>query len=454
MSHTSAADKAGDKGVRRPSVLIVAADSYVLRACERHDVEAVLLCNSSAYDGGRLRPPPRTTVIRVDDVTSAEDCLGALYRAGMADRQFDGIMTTWEFSAVTVAVLGPVLGCRVIDPVTALHFRDKSLQKTRLARMGVPVTRSVVIPDIYDVSDVPLEFERAVLKPISGAGTASTSIVCERKDLEDASHAARRAGQANRTFLLEEFVDGDEWMADGVVFDGEVVFFGLGAYTTPCLEAVNSQVPLSLRRLDPAQDAQAYESAEPVVRGAIAALGLRDGVFHMELFCERHSGRIVFGECAARRGGALIQEQVLAKFNVDLAEAALLCAIGRRPDIEVKVHPKVIGIAGFYGQAGTVVSYPTPDEMLCQPNVRFAHVWVPPGGSLSTKFAAATDMLGALLLFTDSVTEFDQRVTELRDWFSERLAVVEPGLNSGQRWTWQRKHWPERDYRHWLYEGE
>lgn len=440
--------------MHRPSVLILAADSYVLRACERHDVEAVLLCNSSAIDGGRMHPPPGTTLIRIDDVTSAEDCLGALYRAGMAGRQFDGIMTTWEFSAVTAAVLGPVLGCRAIDPVTALHFRDKSLQKARLARMGVPVTRSVVIPDIFDVSDVPFEFERAVLKPISGAGTASTSIVRERKNLEDASRAARQAGQAMRTFLLEEFVDGDEWIADGVVFDGEVMFFGLAVYAAPCLELMSNQVPLSLRRLDPAQDAQAYESAEPVVRGAIAALGLRDGVFHMELFCERDSGRIVFGECAARRGGALTQEHVLAKFNVDLAEAALLCAIGRRPDIEVKVHPKVIGIAGLYGPAGTVVSYPTPDELLCQPNVRFVHMWVPPGGSLSTKFSSAVDMLGALLLITDSVAEFDQRVTELRNWFSERLAVAEPGLTSGQRWAWQRRHWPERDIRDWLYEGE
>jgi len=440
--------------VSKSSVLMLGADSYVLRACELHDVEPVLLCNSSAYDSGRVQMPSGGTLIRVDDVTSPEDCLAALHRAGLADRQFDAVQTTWEFSVVTATALGRVLGCRSIDPATACHFRDKSLQKARLLSAGVPVTRSVVIPDIYDVRDVPLEFERAVLKPIAGGGTAFTSVVREKKDLEEASRACREKKESKRTFLLEEYVDGDEWMAEGVAFGGEVLFFGLGAYTEPCLDALIGQVPISLRRLDPVHSADAYDSAGPVVRSAITALGLQDSVFHMELFRERGTGRIIFSECAARRGGALTQEQVLAKFNVDLGEAALLCAIGRRPEIEVKVHPKVVGCAGLYGPAGTVVDYPTPDELLGQPNVTFAQMWVPPGANLNLKFSASADMLGAVLLITESVAEFDERVSQLRRWFGERLVVAEPALTSGQRWAWQHRNWPDRDYRDWLYDGE
>lgn len=437
----------------RSSVLILGADSYVLRACELHDVDPVLLCNSGAYDTGRVQMPARGTLIRVDDVTSPEDCLAALYRADLADQPFEGIQTTWEFSVVTAAALGRVLGCRSIDPVTACHFRDKALQKARLSSAGVAVTRSVVVPDLYHTGDVPLEFDRAVLKPIAGGGTASTSVVRERKDLEEVSRACRVNKESKRTFLLEEFIDGDEWMAEGVVFDGEVLFFGLGVYTAPCLEAITGQVPISLRRIDPVHEAEAYESAGPVVRKAIAALGLRDSVFHMELFREHETGRIVFSECAARRGGALTQEQVLAKFNVDLGEAALLCAIGRRPQIDVKVHPNVIGCVGLYGPAGTVISYPTPDELLGQPDVAFAQMYVPPGANLNSKFSASADMLGAVLLATESVAEFDRRVPQLRQWFGERLAVAEPALTAGERWAWQHRSWPERDYRDWLYTG-
>ncbi len=438
----------------RPSVLLLGADPYVLRACQLHDVDVVLLCNSGAYDSGRLQLPPRAVLVRVDDVTNPEDCLAALHRAGLGDRKFDAIQTTWEFSVVTAAVLGRALGCRSIDPDTALRFRDKSLQKARLREAGVPVARTVVIEDIYDVSDVPLEFERAVLKPIAGGGTTSTSVVRDRKDLEDASRAARERKETSRTFLLEEYVAGDEWMAEGVVYGGEVQFFGLGAYTQPCLEAITGQVPISLRRLDPVHEADAYTETEPVVRAAIAALGLQDSVFHMELFKEEGTGRIVFSECAARRGGALTHEQVRAKFNVDMGEAALLCALGRQPELDVKVHPNVVGCAGIYGPAGTVFSYPTADELVAQPNVAFAQMYVPPGANLNSNFSASADMLGALLVVTETVEAFDTRVAELRDWFAERLAVAEPGLTSGQRWAWQRRHWPEREYRDWLYDGE
>ncbi|MGE5827262.1 MAG: ATP-grasp domain-containing protein [Micromonosporaceae bacterium] len=431
-------------------MLLLGADLYVLRACESRDIEPVMLCDHRAYDTGRVSAPPGGTLLLVDDVTSLEACLGALHRAGLADKQFDGVQTTWEYAVVTAAALGGALGCRSIDPTTAVFFRDKSLQKRRLREAGIPVTRTVVVEDICDVSEVPLEFEQAVLKPVAGGGTTSTSVVRGRKDLEAISRQEHAAG---RTFLLEEFVEGEEWMAEGVVFDGEVLFYGMGVYTQPCLTALTDQVPISLRRLDPTHDAEAYAGADPIVRGAIAALGLQDGVFHMELFREQGTGRVVFSECAARRGGALTQEQVFAKFNVDLAEAAVLCAVGQRPQIDVKVNRNVVGCAGLYGPAGTVVSYPTSDEIMAQPNVKYAQMWVPLGASLNSKFSASADMLGAALLVTASVEEFDERVVALREWFSERLAVAEAGLTPKQRRAWQQKHWPERRYRDWLYDG-
>jgi biotin carboxylase len=355
---------------------------------------------------------------------------------------------------VTAAVLGHALGIRSLDPLTALRFRDKSMQKARLREAGVAVTRSMVVEDLFDVSSVAMDFDRAVLKPIAGGGTTSTSIVRNRKDLEEASRTSREKKETSRTFLLEEYVEGQEWMAEGVVFDGEVLFFGLGVYTQPCLEAITGQVPISLRRLDPVQEPETYDSAGPVVRAAIAALGLRDGVFHMELFQEKDTGRMVFSECAARRGGALTHEQVQAKFNVDLGEAALLCALGRRPELEVKVNPRLVGGVGLFGPAGTVISYPTADELISQPNVAFAQMYVAPGSTLASNFAASADMLGALLLVTDTVAEFDTRVGQVRDWFAERLVVAEPALSSGQRWAWQSRVAPEREYRDWLYSGE
>jgi hypothetical protein len=89
-----------------------------------------------------------------------------------------------------------------------------------------------------------------------------------------------------------------------------------------------------------------------------------------------------------------------------------------------------------------------------QPSVEFVEVWAPLGGTLNSTFSGSADMLGALLLVTDSVAEFEERVVQLRDWFGDRLAVAEPMLTAGQRWAWARKHWPERNYRNRIYTRE
>jgi len=437
----------------RRSVLILAGDPYVMRACEPHGIDAVVLCQAGGYDDGRLRVPASGILIRVDDITSPESCLAALHRAGLGKHKFDAIQTTWEFAVVTAAVLGLALGCRALDPTVALHFRDKSLQKARLRAAGIAVSRTVVVQDIYDTSQVELEFDRAVLKPIAGGGTTFTSVVRERKDLEAASRTARESKATDRTFLMEEFVEGDEWIAEGIVFGGEVLFVGLGTYSEPCLDAMTGQVPVSLRRLDPVGEADSYALAEPVVRAAISALGLQDGVFHMELFRENETGRVVFSEGAVRRGGVLTQEEVLAKFNVDLGEAALLCAIGSRPELEIKVNPKQIGCTALYGPAGTVFSYPTQSEMVSQANVLFARTLAPIGSQLKTKFSMTADMMAAMLLTTDTIEEFQTRLAELRTWFGERLIVAKPSLTGTQRRRWQAEHWPERDYDDQLYNG-
>ncbi|HET9205090.1 MAG TPA: hypothetical protein VFO28_02555, partial [Burkholderiaceae bacterium] len=65
--------------IGRPLVLSLGADLYVLRACELHDIDPVVLCAYDAFDTGRVTVPRRGKLVLVNDVTSVEDCLGALH---------------------------------------------------------------------------------------------------------------------------------------------------------------------------------------------------------------------------------------------------------------------------------------------------------------------------------------------------------------------------------------
>jgi len=432
---------------RRPLVLLLGADQHILEACGRDGVDAVVAWGATAYDFGLVPIPEGVTAVRVDDQASPEAVLMALHRAGLGDRVFDTVYTSDEWALVTAGVLAQYLGCRGIDPATAVHFRDKSLQKRRVAEAGLRTARVTVVEDVHDVSAITgLEYRRAVLKPVAGAATTRTTVVENLADLQQRSKQYREDRTAQRTFVLEEFVDGDEWIADGVVFGGELVFCALGTYGSPCLTVVDQGLPLSMRRFDPTSEAWAYELCEPFVRQAIAALGLRSGAFHMEFFRGRDDV-LTFGECAARRGGGLIHEEVETKFNVHLGAATLRCALGRHPEPAVESRPETVGTTFLMGSPGTLVSCPSQDELMEQPGVVLARIEFPVGGQFAEGPASTDRRIGQVLVTADSEEGLQRRFAELREWFAERTVITPPGGNQRELRTWHRDTWPDLDFR-------
>lgn len=432
---------------RRPSLLMLGTDRYAMRACVEHGIDAVVVWGPGGRDNGFVDVPDGLRVLPVDEQNSIEAIMMALHRNGLADHRFDGIQTTDEYSLVAAGLLAAHLGCDFLDPGTAAHFRDKSLQKRRVRAAGLKAARVTVIDDVHDVGGIDaLPYPKAVLKPIAGAGTTRTTVVESVAELRARSEAYRKAQTKQRTFALEEYVTGDEWTADGVRFDGELLFCSLATYGEPCVDQVSAGRPLSLRRFDPDRDKAVFDLGVPFVRRALDALGLRNGVFHMELFHDPETGELAFSECAARRGGVLVHEEVQAKFRVDIAESAVLCAVGRRPDLHVKTDPRVIGGGFLMGHPGTLIKCPAPAEITARPGVLFARVERPYGTRVSAELANTNQRIAQCLVAADSVEEFYGRLDEVRAWFDEQVVVLPDVLTNRERRAWQRETFPYADF--------
>jgi biotin carboxylase len=428
-----------------PSLLVVGADSYVLRACAELGVDTVLVSGPGARDGGDHRIPDSVRSVFVDDQKNPESVLTGLHRAGLGGHRFDAVLTPAEYALVFSAVLARSLGCRGIEPETAVRFRDKWLQKEYVRAAGLSTARSLVIEDIHLSADLPeLPWERAVLKPISGVGTRLTTVVRDTAGLRAAAAGFARQDPRLRTFVLEEFVDGDEWLVDGVVREGEVVFHSVAAYGQPCLSAVSSRQPLKFRRFDPDSDKQVYAAVDPVVTGALKALGLRDGLFHMELF---HQGdQVIFSECAARRGSALVQEEVHCKFNVDLGEEAVRAALGLPPRLDVAVLPDTVGATYLNGRPGTLVSRPSRAEVLARDGVRFVQHELPLGSLIPEGLSDTGTQVAQVVITAESPEQFDERVDALLTWYDDRLVVAPIDRTPRVLRAWQRETWPDEDH--------
>lgn len=433
----------------RSAVLLLGADPYTVRACLKNGFTPVVLHSPQnnwgavVNDWGHMAFPKEAEVVFVEDPTSLECVLSSLHRSGNSDRNFRCVQTSSEEALVTAAALGGVLGVASITPSVAVNFRDKWLQKMIVSEAGIEVAKSYVIEDVYDPDLTHVaDFDKAVLKPIAGGGTRNTSIILNREELITRCLDYRRGKLDQRTFVLEEYVDGEEWVVDGVIFNGEIQFFCVGAYSEPCLSVVNANTVMRGERFDPVADAWVYELARPLTETSLRALGLRDGVFHLELFHRNDTGKLVFGECAARRGGGLTHEVVECKFGVDLGEAAVLCAAGIDPQVEPSIHPGTVGSTFLAHRPGTLVRYPAPSEIQALPGVEHVRLELPYGSQMAS-VADTIGGVGQVVLSGKSREEFHQRCDTVTHWFDERLVVVPPSATNQDLRVWQSEHWPE-----------
>lgn len=410
----------------RPRPLFIGVDRYVLRACGKRGIPAVVVYGPYWRTTGLPDLPDCVTPVFVEDECSAEAVLTALTRAGLAGERFASVTTTNEFALVNVAVLAQALDCPGLSPAVALRFRDKFLQKETVRAGGIPTARSVLLEDIHDDVPVELPFEAGVIKPVTGAATRQTATVRSTDELRQVVRRFRSEGGPARTFVLEEFQQGDEWMVDGVVHDGKICFASVAEYTQPCLSTVESQAPLQIRRFDPVTEAWTFQLAEPVAAAALEALGLTDGIFHMELF--HHQGEVFFSECGARRGGALMHEQVECKFGVDLGEAALSLAIGEQPDVNVSLRPGVVGSTYITSPPGLLFDVPSKEEVMSLPDVEYVLLAHLVGASLPAAISDTTKRVGQVMVRAETLEEFHKRSDEVLAWFSDRIKVIPAGV--------------------------
>lgn len=425
-----------------PTVLVVAPERYLIRACERMGINTVAVYGQGMFDAGIIQIPDHMTSIFTEDHKDATYVLAALTRAGLTGHPFDAVICANEHAVPLAALLASHFGCRGIPVDVAIRFRDKSVQKSALRAAGVPVADWQVIEDIQRLDELPdLMHDAMVLKPIAGVGTRLTMRVGSAAELRAA--AIRIAAETdNRTFMLEQFIPNEEWIVDGIMHDGELVFYSMGYYPISCMETVERQVAMEYARFDPVDDKDIFEEGGAFARKALSVLGLTDGVFHMELFRPTDGGPLTFGECAARRGAAMYLEEVLWKFNVDLAEETVRAALGWEPRLDIKIRPGAVGVTNVNAPPGVIWSCPTVEEILAQPGVAYAKVEMPIGASIKDHIPDAASRLAQILVTADDRSQLPERFAEIRKWFLDRLIVVPPRESHRLLRAWQQRTWP------------
>ena len=116
----------------------------------------------------------------------------------------------------------------------------------------------------------------------------------------------------------------------------------------------------------------------------------------------------MFSECAARRAGGPIRDQIRYKFGVDLAADGVRALLEPVGEPDVRVREGVVASTFLPLRPGVVLGYPAAAQVLAQPDVVHARVFVPRGMRILGN--AANTFAGGVTVNTGGIISGDAAV--------------------------------------------
>jgi biotin carboxylase len=228
-------------------------------------------------------------------------------------RRIERIAALDDFDVETGAMLREHLQLPGIGRTVASGYRDKLAMRVKARAMGLRVPEFSPVFNDWELHEftgrVPGPW---VLKPRSSAAAIGIKKVADRGELWRALEAA---GDERSNAVLEQFVKGEVYHVDSIVWNGRVVFAVAFKYGRPPMEVSHQGGLFVTRRLaDDSDEGQGLLEANQRLQ---TGLGMQRGVSHTE-FIRAADGGFVFLETSARVGGAFIVDTIEAATGVNL----------------------------------------------------------------------------------------------------------------------------------------
>jgi biotin carboxylase len=357
-----------------------------LRECKAQG-STVLLLTSDKLIGAEW---PRESIDEIHSVPrGASDAAVRRHVDQIARRhRIERIAALDDFDVELAAMLREHLRVPGMGRTTASRFRDKLAMRMQARTLRVPVPEFSPVFNDQEIAEWTARVTPPwVLKPRSSAAALGIK-KCE--DLDALTQALDAAGEERAECLLEQFVPGDVFHVDSIVWNGQVVFAVAFKYGRPPMEIAHQGGLFITRRLrDDSDEARAIVELN---RQLQEGLGLRRGVSHTE-FIRAGSDSVrdrdfVFLETSARVGGAYIVDTIEAATGINLwrewakieiagesgtytvpphrddyAGIVLTLARQEQPDMSAYTDPEIATRIRKDFHAGLVVHSPDPQRV-------------------------------------------------------------------------------------------
>jgi biotin carboxylase len=281
-----------------------------LRECRRQGCRVLLLTDEKLRDADWPREAIDAFYYVRRDMPEADIRKGAAFLA--RSERLDRIVALDDFDVELAAMLREYLHVGGMGETTARGFRDKLAMRARARAAGIACPDFIHPLNRHQLEDfvarVPAPW---VLKPRSQAAAIGIRKIASGEDLY---RALDTLADDRADYVVEQFVPGDVFHVDSLVYDRRVVFETASRYGMPPMAVAHEGGIFVTRTLGDEEPAGELKTANARL---LEAFGMQRGVSHTE-FIRARDGRVLFLETSARVGGAYIVDVVEAATGVNL----------------------------------------------------------------------------------------------------------------------------------------
>lgn len=411
--------------MKERAVLILGAGTMQLPAIE---AASRIGLKSYVVDGNPDAPGAELSFrFEVIDLKDA----GGIAEFGRSIPDLAGVFTAGTDFSASVAAVAEALDLPGISLEVALDASRKERMRRRFAEAGVASPAYYAIrPD----RELPEQLEEAyrtvgvpgVAKPVDNMGARGVRRVNAFPELRDAVEEARKHAR-DGVVIYEEWIDGQEYSIDALVYRGELTVTGIAErhiYFAPYFVELGHTLPA---RLSERERRILIETFSEGVR----ALGIDNGAAKGDVFL-REEGSGAVGEIAARLSGGYMSGWTYPyATDVPLTEAGLRLALGEdpRPLLEERAgrtsaERAFISIPGRVGGLEGLEAVREMDE------VRELFLRVSPGDAVAPP-RNNVEKCGNIIVVGESRQE---ATAAARRALQELLVRLEPGVEATDRY--------------------
>jgi biotin carboxylase len=283
-----------------------------MRECKRQSCRVILVTAEKLRDADWPRESLDDTFYLPAQIALADIVQAVTHLA--RTHKLDRIVALDEYDMETAATLREHLRIPGMGLTTMRYFRDKLAMRMRALDRNIRVPDFVPIVHHEDIrhymGHVPGPW---VLKPRQEASAIGIKKIDKAEDLWP---VLEQLGNRQSSYLLEKFLPGEVYHVDSVVSENEVVFANASQYGKPPMNVAQGGGIFTTFTVP--RESQEDSGLRAINSELIASLGLLRGVAHAEFIRADADGQFYFLECAARVGGAYINEMVEAATGINL----------------------------------------------------------------------------------------------------------------------------------------